>query len=197
MNRRILFSGILIFAVLAIVTGAALAYFLDIGTSSGNSFSTGTLSLKLTDTDEVDLDSVNGSFGASLNPGQCTGNRILSIKNTGTILADHLEIALANDVEDVGDVANPDISSYLRINNLTYNGVSVLAQITDTNTNEIIDLADWAAKVGGLDNLSLTELGTSHDLVLDVCLDSNAPNEIQGDSVDSTFTVTLNQHASQ
>ena len=60
-----------------------------------------------------------------------------------------------------------------------------------------MDLVDWAATPAALDNLSLTDLSANHPLVMDVCLDSNAGNTLQGDSVVSTFTVDLNQHSSQ
>ncbi|MBI4008657.1 hypothetical protein HY357_00315 [Candidatus Roizmanbacteria bacterium] len=197
-NKSIALSLLSIFVVLAVVGGLTLAFFSNQGTSSSNTFSTGTLDLKLTDTDEIDQDSVTASFGSNtLVPGTCTGNQTLTLKNTGTVAANHAEVTLANAVTDTNSDASPDMDSFLRINNLTYDGSDVSGQITDLNGNTFKDLNDWAADPNDLDSLSLTNLNTGHDLVLDVCLDSSAGNTLQGDSVVATFTATLNQDASQ
>lgn len=197
MNRKILASGISILATLALAGGATFAYFSDTGTSSTNTFATGTLNLKLTDASETAQDSVTESFGSStLVPGSCTGDQTLSLQNTGSVAADHAEVAVTNSVTDTGDNADPDMDAFLRINKLTYDGVDVTGQISNTNGTVFKDLADWAAG-SGLDNLALTNLNTNHPLVLDVCLDSSADNTIQADQVVSQFTVTLNQHSSQ
>lgn len=196
MNKKIALSGLSILAALALMGGATFAYFSDVGTSTGNTFSTGNLDLKLTDDTETDQDDVGASFGGTLVPGGCTGNQTLTLKNTGTVAADHAEVTVANTVTDNLLPADPDMDSYLRINLLTYGGADVTGQITNSNGSAFKDLADWAAGTG-LDNLTLTDLNTEHDLVLDVCLDESAGNELQTDSVTSTFTVTLNQHSSQ
>ena len=198
-NSRILLSAASIAAAGALVIGATFAYFSDSGTSSNNSFSTGTLDLKLSDdTSETNQDSVTASFGGTLVPGGCTGNQQLRLKNSGTVNANHAEVRLtSNVVTDTGNNASPDIDTFLRINLLTYDGGDVTGQLSDTNSNVFLDLADWAATPAALDNLSLTDLSANHPLVMDVCLDSNAGNTLQGDSVVSTFTVDLNQHSSQ
>lgn len=197
-NRKIAMSGMSILASLALMGGATFAFFSDSGTSTGNTFSTGTLDLKLADADETTgTDSVTASFGSgSLVPGSCTGDQTLFLRNDGTIAANHAEVRVSNVVTDTGSNATPDMDAYLRINKLTYDDVDVTGQITNNNISEFLDLNDWATG-SGLDNLSLTNLNSSHALVLDVCLDSSAPNEIQADSVLSTFTVDLNQNASQ
>lgn len=198
MNRKIIISGLSILSTMAIVAGATFAYFSDQGTSSNNTFSTGTLILKLSDRNTTDQDNVTASFGSSsLVPGSCTGDQTLTLKNTGTVNANHAEVHLTNAVTDTGNNADPDMDAYLRINKLTYDGTDVTSQIPDTNSNTFKDMADWAATAGTLDNLLLTDLDTGHPLVLDVCLYSTADNDIQGDSVASTFTVDLNQNTSQ
>ena len=200
MNKKIFFSGVSILAALALMGGATFAFFSDVGTSSSNVFATGTLDLKLTGANETDQDSVTASFGSSnLVPGSCTGSQTLSLKNTGTVAANHAEVHASNVVTDAGNNASPDMDAFLRINVLTYDAADQLGQLIDTNGNTFIDLADWAApaNAGKLDNLALTDLNTNHPLVMDVCLDSSAGNDIQGDSVTSTFTVDLNQDSSQ
>lgn len=200
-NRKIAMSAMSIVTSLTIMGGTTYAFFSDTGTSSGNTFSTGTLDLKLTDGDETTQDNVTASFGnGSLVPGSCTGNQTLTLKNTGTVNANHAEVHLTtNVVTDTGSNASPDMDAFLKINTLTYDAGNVLTQLTDTNSNTFIDLADWAApaNAGALDNLALTDLNVGHPLVMDVCLDNSAGNTLQGDSVSSTFTVDLNQNSSQ
>lgn len=199
MNTKIALSALSILTALSLMGGATFAYFSDAGTSSANTFSTGTLILKLTDSNETDQDSVTASFGSStLVPGSCTGNQTLNLQNTGTVAANHAEVAVSNVVTDNAPTASPDMAAWLRINLLTYDAVSVLGQITDTNGNGWADLADWQAlSATALDNLGLANLNGNHPLVMDVCLNSTTPNEVQSDSVVSTFTVTLNQDSSQ
>lgn len=199
-NRQIALSAMSILTALSLTTGATLAYFSDSGTSSGNTFSTGTVDLKLTDTNEPDANSVTASFGANLAPGSCTGPQTLTLKNTGTMAANHAEVAITNmNVNDVNNDATPDMDAFLRIQTLTYDGVSVLGSITNSNGNGFPDLDDWEAlgTADGLDSLSLSNINVGHDLVMNVCLDSSAGNPIQGDGVNPEFTVTLNQDVSQ
>lgn len=187
-----------ILTVLSMMGGATFAYFSDNGTSADNTFSAGTLDLKLSDLNETDQDSVVSSFGgSSLAPDTCTGNQTLNLKNTGSIIANHAEVHLANTVTDNGAAASPDIDSFLRINLLTYDGSDVTDQIVDNNTNGFKDLEDWATTPTALDNLALTDLNTDHPLIMDVCLNSTAGDTLQSDSVTSTFTVDLNQNSSQ
>ncbi len=205
-NKKILLSAVTILTTLSMMAGATFAFFSDSAVSSSNTFSTGTIDLRLSDaavnggTLETDQDAVSSSFGSgSLVPGSCTGPQTLTLKNTGTVAANHAEVHLGNVVTDTGNNATPDMDSYLRIFSLTYDGIDVTGQIVDqvSDGNSFLDLADWAATLAALDNLALTNLNIGHSLVLDVCLDASAPNEIQADSVLSTFTVDLNQDASQ
>ncbi len=192
-------SLISIFAVVGLVGAGTYAYFSNSGTSSGNTFSTGTLDLKLTDADQVVEDNVIASFGGSLAPGQCTTTQNLKLRNSGTIAADHAEVHLSNVVSDANTDAEPDIDTFLKLTLLDYDASNKLGQISETNGNGFVDLEDWAApaNAGVLDNLPLADLATDHNLDMIVCLDSTAGNVLQGDSVTSTFTVELNQHSSQ
>jgi predicted ribosomally synthesized peptide with SipW-like signal peptide len=197
MNRKIAASLVSTGIMMSLVVGATFAYFSNSGTSSDNSFSTGTLDLKLTDSNETAQDTVTASLGGTLAPGECTGVQTLSVKNTGTVNADHLQVTVANTITDTSNNASPDMDSYLRINSLAYDSSSVVGQIAGSNGNGYADLEDWAADVDGIDNLALTDLNTNHTLSIDVCLDDSAPNSIQEDSVSTTVNVLLNQHSSQ
>ena len=196
-NKKIAMSGLSIVTALALAGGATFAFFSDTATSSNNTFSTGTLDLVLSDSNESGAQSVTASFGGELAPGTCTGVQTLNLRNDGSVAADHAEVTVSNVVTDANDPADPGMHSLLRINSLTYDGGDVLTQIPNVNGNTFKDLADWEATPGALDNLSLTNLLSSHPLAIDVCLDETADNTVQGDSVVSTFTATLNQDASQ
>jgi predicted ribosomally synthesized peptide with SipW-like signal peptide len=202
--KKLLLSLVTIGATGALLIGVTRAYFSDQGTSSNNIFSTGTLILGLRDGNEqADTKTLTATFGnGTLVPGTneqsgaCTGDQTLTLKNTGTIAANHAEIHLANLVTDVSPTATPSMDSFLRIYKLEYDGTSVLNQIP-VGSNSFADLADWATNATALDNLSLTNLNTDHHLVMNVCLDSSGGNDLQGDSVNSTFTVDLNQDVTQ
>lgn len=186
-----------IVTTLSLAGGATYAYFSDQGQSLGNSIQTGTLDLRLSDENETDSNSVTTTFGGNLAPGQCAPAATLHLKNTGTIAANHAQITLTNTVTDVGDNASQDIQNYLKFQTLTFDGADKKGAISDGNANSFPDLGDWAMMSDGLDNLPLSDLNTDHPLVIQVCLDSSAPNELQGDSVSTDITVTLNQDSSQ
>jgi spore coat-associated protein N len=191
MNKRILLSSISIFSSLALVTGGTFAFFSDSGTSTGNVFAAGTLILKLTDNNETAQDNVTASFGRSgLLPGDSvTGT--LEFQNTGTVAGDHIEI----DVGNTNSEPLVPLDRKLQITALTYDGGSILAQVTDTNGNGYPDLGDLDTL--GLDNLALTDRNTLHTLSMTVQFRDDAGDEYQGDTVSSSWTVTLNQHPTQ
>lgn len=192
MNSKIALSGLSILSALALMGGATFAYFNDVGTSNTNVFATGTLDLKLSDdTVETDQDSVTASFGGTnLAPSSLVLGQ-LRLKNAGTVNADHAEIIIAN---INSDTTNP-LDKVMEITVLNYGGISVLTQITDSNTNGYPDLDDFEAL--GLDNLPLGDLGTNHPLDMTVQMRSTAGSEYQGDTLTSNWTITLNQHSSQ
>lgn len=192
MNSRIALSGLSILTALALMGGAAFAFFSDQGTSNNNIFATGTLDLKLSDdTPEIDLDNVTASFGGTnMAPGATVSGQ-LRLKNTGTINADHAKIVLVN---TNSDTSNP-LDAVLELLTLDYDGSSVLSQVTDANSNGFQDLDDL--ENSGLDNLSLTDLNINHPLDLTVKFSTTAGSQYQGDNVDSDWTITLNQDSSQ
>ena len=80
----------ILFAVMAVVLclglmGAAFAYFSDTETSSGNTFTAGTLDLVLSDDDETDLDGVTATWMSPVGwaPGD-TETATLTMKNVGS-----------------------------------------------------------------------------------------------------------------
>jgi predicted ribosomally synthesized peptide with SipW-like signal peptide len=68
--KQILSSLIIVAIASMAAVGASFAYFSDVAASSSNTFSTGTMNLKLSDTNETDQDNVTASFGGTnLKPG--------------------------------------------------------------------------------------------------------------------------------
>ncbi len=132
MNKKIVLSIFSIVSALAIMGGATFAFFSDSGTSNDNVFASGSLDLKLSDyTPETDQDDVVASFGGSdLAPGDSISGQ-LRLKNTGTINADHAEVALIN---NNSDGVNP-LDEVLEITTLDYDSSSVLSQLSDNNLN--------------------------------------------------------------
>lgn len=197
MNKRILLSSLTIFATVMMVTASTFAFFSSQGQSLGNTFSTGSLDLRLEDGNETNATTVTASFGGNLAPGQCAPSATLFLKNTGSIVANHVAITVTNALTDTNDNAAVDMHNFLKLQTLTYDGNDMLSSLSDANSNGFADLADWQAMAGGLDNLALNNLDSSHPLVVEVCLDESAPNTIQGDSVTTDLTAVLNQDASQ
>lgn len=170
--------------------GVTRAYFNNQGTSSGNTFSAGTLDLKLSDINEIDQDSVTASWsGSNMVPGGTAVSGTIQFKNSGTIAGNHLEIAATNNCIPV------DMDKYLEIISLSYGGEDILGSLTYDNGNSWKDLDELEAQ--GLDNLLLQDLGVNHSFEMSVRLHPDTGNDYQGKSCTSVFTFTLNQNASQ
>lgn len=93
---KILKSMFAIVAVAAIAAGSTSAYFSSAVTSSGNTFSTGTMNIEVNDnnpTTEAVFDATN------LSPGQVIPEQTFVVDNTGTINGNHLdlEVTLSGD----------------------------------------------------------------------------------------------------
>ena len=201
--NRILKSLILLGALSMFAFEVTKAAWSDAAQSTANIFTAGTLDLKLSDTDETDADAVSMTWGDSgMVPGGTPVDATLTLKNSGTVVGDHVHFSVANTITDNGAAATPDMDSYLEISTLEYDGGNIFGQIADANGNGYIDLSDFAAAGTIGDNTSatgnaLTDLGVNHTLRMVVGLEANAPSEIQGDSVETTLTATLHQSNGQ
>lgn len=209
-NKKIALSAMSILSALAIMGGATFAYFSDTGTSSQNTFSSGTLNMKLSDADQTDQDNVGGTWGLNSAPGD-TFTGILNIKNTGNVAANHVELKFTNVVTPAasgpGTLETNPLDKVIEITAFGWdtdgNGSldqNLLPGVTNTNGNGIIDLDDLENQtVDDFDNLSFGGLqGNNHALRIDGRLSPTlATNEHQGDSVNMSLDVTMNQDASQ
>ena len=218
--RKFLLSMLAIFLVIGLVAGTgALAWFSDIETSTGNTLIAGTFDLKASDWDEGFGDGVSATWTMSnMQPGATTvGPFSVNLQNSGTVAGNHVEISfshsideLANPVEsDTNPASTPgEMARWIEITSMTYNGINFLAPpapiITDANGNGFIDLDDltWpanAAEGGPLDNLvpPLPDSGGTRSFTMTLKFNSGATNDIQGDTLTTTVTFTLNQDSSQ
>ncbi len=185
---------------LSLATGAAFAFFSDTGTSTGNSFATGSFDLRLSDNNETALDNISGTFNSStMAPGANPVTATMQLRNSGTVAGNNVHLRAANTVTDAGDAENLGaMSSLLQITVATYDGADILPLIVDLNSNGIKDLNDLELAPGDGPQVGLlTDTGPDHPLVMTVQLHSTANNTYIGDSVSTVFTATLHQDASQ
>jgi spore coat-associated protein N len=219
--KKIIGLSIAAFLIIALVSGGTWAFFSDTETSSGNVFTAGTLNLKLSDSDQTDVDGVTASFGGSnLKPGDTVGPSTITLKNAGTLTANHTDIKFQNAVTDnpgydaamVADLGPNivDMSTVMVVSALSYGGNSLLTQtVPGTFDNSYIEAADNAGNNDGvitlneLNNVIIQSLvapaandGTSV-FSITVTIPTSVGNGIQGDVVNVTVTFGLFQDASQ
>lgn len=210
MNRKIVTSLVSSAAMLTLVISATLAYFSDAGTSSNNTFSSGTLNMQLSDGDQEDFDSVTGTWGLNSAPGDTfTGD--LRITNVGSVPANHLELKFTNVVTEAvsgpGTVSTVPMDSVLEITAFSWDAdgdglpeTDLLSGVVDTNGNTIKDLDDLESQLADdFDNLSFGGTQTA-DHVLRIAgrfSPTLGVDQHQGDSVNMTLDVTMNQDLSQ
>ncbi len=203
MNRNIALSALSVLTTFALIGGATFAFFSDVGTSTGNTFSAGTLDLKLTDDNESAVDNVSTTWvGSNLAPGGPGVTATLNFQNTGTVPGDHVHFKAANTLTDAASAETPvavgNMMQALQITAMSYDGGDILLSLPDGNGNGIRDLDDLSMVAGdGMSLGSLSNLSANHALVMTVVLHSSVDNTYQGDSVGTVFTATLHQNASQ
>ena len=201
MNKSIFLSILSIFIVTAGVGGLALAYFSDVGTSTANTFSTGSLNLVLSNNATTFTEDVTATWGdTDMLPNEFTPVGTLTLKNTGSVAGDHVDVAFANFNSD----STYPLDAVMRVTTLTYNGVNLLTGLNaispntyglqDTNTSGYLELDELASQDLDQHNLSLNDLTpNTHDLVMQLQMSPGAGNDYQGDSVTTNLTVTLQQ----
>lgn len=89
-SMRALLGLVMMLGVLSMQAGrGTLAYFTSTAASTGNTFTAGTVTLKLTDTNQVALDTIDSSvMGSNMKPGD-TAVGWVTVNNTGTLPFDY------------------------------------------------------------------------------------------------------------
>jgi len=202
MNRKIIISLSVIGIVAAIAIGGTVAFFSDTETSTGNTFTAGTLNLKVGDDDPTTW----SYYAGDIKPGD-EDKEFVTLQNTGSIDG-YLHITFANLVNDEmgctepeGDVDstcdNPGENKGELAENLDI--LFYLDENTDDNFNLGIDTLIYQGKAkgilqGDLFNYYLAS-GNSREFVLERKLGNSVGNIIQTDSTqfDVVFELTQNQ----
>jgi spore coat-associated protein N len=147
--KRFLILGLAVIVVIGMM-GAAFASFQDTGTSTGNTFTAGTLDLKLSDNNEyIPKDGVTASWTMSnMAPGLSSVLNGVSLINTGS-LGSQVKISFSNTIQDTPDLASDtnwssvpaDMAKWLEITLMSYDGVTFLGagaslghKLIDTNS---------------------------------------------------------------
>ena len=145
--KKILISLMTIAMVGALVGGGVFAYFSDVETSTGNTFTAGTLNLNLTDASENGTESETLTWVFSgIAPGATGGGARLTIVNTGS-LNGYLDLsgvgvanaenynALTNEAEAADDTDTSDATGVGEL------GANLLVQIwLDADNDGVVDV---------------------------------------------------------
>lgn len=213
MKKKILFSLMTIALVGALVGGGIFAYFSDIETSEDNTFTAGTLDVVLSDwTASVDNAgpgshaTATGGVSFSISdvaPGD-TSTTSINLTNGGSIdaLSVYMEVDVTDDEPDAdtepegvaeGGVDTYDISKWIEIISITYDGVDVSSLYSDANSNGWLDLDDLNTagekELTAVTGVTSLDAGETDTLSVDMLLRTDTDNKYQGDR--STITVTF------
>jgi len=212
---KLALSLLAVIAALGLAGTGAFAFFSDTETSSNNTFTAGTLDLKLTDYNEWVQDGVTRSWSMdNMAPGvSSTNSWYVMLSNSGTVIGDHVEISFSNEIDEGtpiesetdGSNTAEQMAQWLEIVGISYTGVNFSSTaghvLVNSNGTPFIDLDDLAddANAAALDNLLTPPANSSGStaLFMDIKFNAGAGNDFQGDTLTSTITFTLNQDASQ
>jgi len=206
--RKSLIPALATALVIGLVIAGTWAFFSDTETSSGNTFTAGTLELKLSDDGVNYFDGVSATWTMEdMIPGESTvGPNFLYLRNSGSIAAHHVEISFSHEVSSSLNpgLAPGEMARWLEITSMIYNGINLATVLNDANGNLFLDLEDVTlppnTNVGGpLDN-RVAPLPNGADIVpftMALRFHEGATNDVQGATLTSTVTFTLNQDASQ
>lgn len=200
--------------VITLAGTGTYAWFQDAERSTGNNFRAGTLDLKVSDGDEGFGEGVTATWSMTkMIPGVTYLKPFsVTLQNSGTIAANHVEISFSHSLNELPQVESDtkhnslpgEMARWIEITAMTYDNVNLFNTLIDVNENEFLDLEDITLGVnsmegGHLDNLLAPPPNTNGSRTLTMALKFNAgaTNDIQGDTLTTTVTFTLNQQSSQ
>lgn len=196
--RKILVAVLSVLLVAALAGAGTFAYFSDEEVSSANTFTAGTLDLKLSNDGTSFTDGVTGTWVSPNNwaPGE-TVNGIVHCTNDGSIDSRHIYFTF--DLTDDSNMARQIIVTDLRER---FNGVTTANQAVNCahqvgNHDDVLTLAElcgaqWYTYDDRSGDGVVLQAGDQkdYDLIVQFKFDENTGNEFQGDSC--SFDVTLN-----
>ncbi len=210
-NRRIAISSMSILAALSLMTGATFAFFSSSASSTGNTFSSGTMTLLLDDADQLTpTPAVSGSLAfANAKPGDSTSGYI-SLHNGGNVPFAEVEFG-ADTTEDADPAPASDMKTKVNLTVMVDDSTPDTACVGGTDVTSAIDTAVGNGTTpltlsefddGGTDvydalpNTNLAA-GATKNVCFTATFDSSANNDYQGDALSTIFTFQANQDVSQ
>ncbi|MBI5122896.1 hypothetical protein HZA75_03490 [Candidatus Roizmanbacteria bacterium] len=196
--KKILFSLFVIFIFIGLISGVTSAYFSDTVTSTGNTFTTGTLDLNL---DGNNTNVVKFAV-TDIKPGD-SETRTWEVNNVGNMNG-YLDLHNLIQTHDPGisteqelTVENPDIGTLGNLLNIDL--------FVDANNNGVFDSGDTAVYSGAMDGLSTDydlnlplNANTSSYLTMTISWPSSAnDNAGQGDIAQLDMLFELGQTTAQ
>ena len=224
MTMKRTLTAIVLIGIVAILAGAGTyAYFSDISTSSGNTFTTGTLDLKVSHSSLGPwTDSVTGTWTLSnMKPGDETSTGTVFFKNFGSISSSTMTITCdysateespraESDTDPHTDEHPDEMAKYMTITMMRYRNdkvdINCLTghddysgqtkddwKINDANGDGKISL--YELKLDPLINLPSADTQPLKITQLDMRIkfDENAGNDFQGDTFNLTMIFALHQ----
>ena len=200
--KSVLGSVLVIGIVAAMMTAGTQSWYSDTETSVGNTFTAGTLDLKIWDSgsgawiDDPEVPTVNDLWNNMVNnlkPGD-SGTIVIPVKNAGTIDG-YADIHIMNVVNNPGVTTEPEPT----LDNGEL-GSAILVNISyDSDGDGVAD--ETLVSQETLDNLECipytasTALagGSTANWIIDLWLPGTVGNEIQGDSVTCDIEFSLDQ----
>ena len=195
-------KNLTVVAVLVALVGVAansgtLAVFSDAAPSNNNTFTTGTLDLKLSDNNETDLDSVSTSVTfTAMAPGDTVTDRIVP-KNTGSLALRYAISASATNADSKGlkdqlvltiktiDVTTPGIPCD------NFDGTQLYTGDTDSTAGKLVGDNTQGAQAGD----RILAAAASETLCFRVNLPLSTGNTFQNATTTVTFTFDAEQTA--
>jgi predicted ribosomally synthesized peptide with SipW-like signal peptide len=223
MTKKILASMLIIAAASILIGAGTVAYFSDTETSKGNTFTAGTLDLKLSNSSLGPwTDGVTGAWSLSnMMPGNETPTASVFFKNFGSVASSTMEITCSytvteetsqteSDTDPHTDEHPDEMAKYMIIAYMKYrndkvnincltgydeysNQIKDEWKINDANGDGKISL--YELKLDPLINLPSPDTQTNGITQLDMRIkfDENAGNDFQGDTFNLTMIFTLKQ----
>ena len=195
-KKSLIIAAFLLLSSAAFRTGG-LAVFTDAAPSSGNTFTTGTLDIDLSDANETEQDAVTASISYSaMAPGD-TVTASVTVKNNGT---NALRYALSSSATNADSKGLKDVLSLIiKTVDVTtpvtpcdnFDGTQLYTGDLDSTAGKLFGDNTQGAQVG---DRSLA-VGASEILCFRVSLALSAPNSIQNAATTATFTFDAEQTA--
>ena len=197
MLKKLTVVAVLVALVGVAANSGTLAVFTDAAPSNNNTFTTGTLDLKLSDNNETDLDSVSTSVTfTAMAPGDTVTDRIVP-KNTGSLALRYAISASATNADSKGlkdqlvltiktiDVTTPGIPCD------NFDGTQLYTGDTDSTAGKLVGDNTQGAQAGD----RTLAAAASETLCFRVNLPLSTGNTFQNATTTVTFTFDAEQTA--